>query len=189
MSLNEIFLPCLAWIEHLEGASESTNGNKYLDGHYIDSTFPNIYLNPAGITIIDKEWVWKEKIKLNVVVIRSIFIFLDRVDRAKYFSKHLQVRSLRKMIKLIAQSIGVTLTKDDFSDFIQLESEIQSLVYSAQTNLTIIRLQWVLFDSISYYFFYRLIGKGKIFNWPDEATRIEWGVTQYHKLLEEICSG
>jgi hypothetical protein len=33
------------------------------------------------------------------------------------------------------------------------------------------------------------LGKGKIFNWPDEATRVEWGVSQYYKLLEEIRSG
>lgn len=33
------------------------------------------------------------------------------------------------------------------------------------------------------------LGKGRIFNWPDEVTRIEWGFDQYHKLLEEIRSG
>ena len=32
------------------------------------------------------------------------------------------------------------------------------------------------------------LGKGKIFNWPNEETRIKWGFAQYHKLLEEIRS-
>jgi len=163
MSLSEIFLPCKLWIEYLESASKVTNGDKYLDGHYIDSIFSNIYLNENRLTIIDKEWIWKEKIKLNVIVIRAIFNFLHKIDRTKYFSKDLQSRSLKKAITLIAKSIGITLNKGNFSDFIQLESEIQSVVYSAQTNLTIIRLQWVLFDSNSYYFCYKLLRNGKIF--------------------------
>ncbi|MBT5826821.1 MAG: class I SAM-dependent methyltransferase [Gammaproteobacteria bacterium] len=163
MSLNEIFLPCKAWVEYLASVAEHSNGEKYLDGHYIDSIFPNIYLESTGITIIDKEWVWEDNIKLNVIVIRAIFIFLDRVDRAKYFSKHLQVRSLRKMIKLIAQSIGITLTKDDFSDFIKLESEYQSLVYNSQANETVIRLQLILFDCTSYYFVYKQYWQGRVF--------------------------
>ncbi|WP_300373435.1 hypothetical protein, partial [Methyloprofundus sp.] len=114
-------------------------------------------------TVIDKEWVWKEKIKLNIIVIRSVFIFLDQVDRAKYFSKDLQARSLKKMIILIAKSIGVTLKKSDFNDFVKLESEFQSIVYGSQASQTVIRLQLILFDSTAYYFIYKRYREGRVF--------------------------
>lgn len=32
------------------------------------------------------------------------------------------------------------------------------------------------------------LGKGKILNWPDEETKIEWGMSQYRSLLEEVQS-
>ncbi len=163
MSLSDIFLPCKAWIEFLDQESSPSNGDKYLDGHYIDSIFSNIYLDSNGITVIDKEWVWKEKIKLNIIVIRSVFIFLDQVDRAKYFSKDLQARSLKKMIILIAKSIGVTLKKSDFNDFVKLESEFQSIVYGSQASQTVIRLQLILFDSTAYYFIYKRYREGRVF--------------------------
>lgn len=160
MKLADMFLPCRTWIDFLENASECVNGNKYLGGEYIDCIFSNIYLDSAGISIIDKEWVWKEKIKFNVVVIRAFYMFFLKIENARHRSSALKVRSLKNLIFLIADSMGVKLGNRDFTDFIKLESEFQSLVYGSGLKYNTVILKWFLFDRFSFHLSRKLKGVG-----------------------------
>jgi len=156
MELADMFMPCRLWVDYLESVSEHVNGDKYLDGDYIDCIFSNVYLDSDGISIIDDEWVWGEKVKLNVVVIRSIYTFLRRIEKGRHLSKVLQVRSLKKLIFLVTESIGVKLNNRDFADFINVESEFQSLVNDSAKNRNAIMLKWILFDKPSFYYFRKI---------------------------------
>lgn len=144
--LRDMFGPCRVWLEFLESNSECTDGEKYLDGKYIDCNFSNVYLESGNVVLIDNEWVWEDRIRLNVIVVRAIFTFLRRIDNGRRLPKVLQVRSVRNLISSIAESIGVRLGKEDFSDFIKLESEFQSLVHGSEKRRNSRALHWILID-------------------------------------------
>jgi len=152
MNLSEMFKICRKWVEYLNGESEYINDVKYLDGKYIDCIWSNIYLNNNGISIIDQEWIWKEKIKLNVLIIRSIYTFLYRIKNTKYLSSVIKLKNLKKLISIIAESMGVELYKSDFTEFIKLESEFQSLVFGSEKKYNRLKLRWILFNQTSFYF-------------------------------------
>lgn len=163
MKLSSMFLPCRAWVEFLAGVSEHANGDRYVDGKYIDCIFSNVYLESGKIALIDHEWVWKERIKLNVVVIRAIFILLCRLENAKRRSRILQSRSWKRTIVLVADSIGVELSNGDFADFVRLESEFQSMVYGSARRRKASSLRWSLLDRPS------LLRFRKLRNWAGEV--------------------
>lgn len=55
------------------------------------------------------------------------------------------------MITLISESIGVKIDNRDFIDFVELESEFQSLIYRSGKKRNLLILQWILFDRMSFY--------------------------------------
>jgi SAM-dependent methyltransferase len=144
--LGDMFAPCRLWLDFLENQSEIINGEKYVDGEYIDCNFANAYLNSGKITLVDNEWIWEERIKVNVILIRALYTFLCRIDDTRRLPKVLQVRSYRRLIHRIAESIGANLSKDDFSSFINLESEFQSLVLDSDKRRNSRVLRWLLAD-------------------------------------------
>ena len=160
MKLEDIFMPCKVWVEFMKGKSEYSNGDRYLGGEYIDCLFSNVYLDSDGMSIIDEEWVWSEKVKLNVVVIRAIYTFFRRIEHTKSLSEYLQVRSLKRLIHVVADSIGVKLSNRDFTDFIRIESEFQALVNSTEKRRNAVVLRWILFDRPSYIILRKLRGGG-----------------------------
>jgi SAM-dependent methyltransferase len=153
MDIIEMFLPSKIWLEFLENKSESVNSVKYLEGKYIDCIWGNFYHQSNDDFIIDHEWVWKEKIKFNTIVVRAIFYFLERLHDTSNISKVLKVRSRKKMIMVISESIGVKLDNNDISEFIEFESYFQSLVYGSEKNLIMSSLQRALFATPLFYFF------------------------------------
>ncbi len=169
-SLIDIFMPCRIWVNHLSDVAVYDNGEKYLGGEYIDCVFSNIYLDSPGISIIDNEWIWSKRIKFNTVVIRSIYTFLRRIEDRGDITKLLKARSLKKLILLVAESMGVKLGRADFLDFIKLESEFQFLVHDAGKNRMAIMLQLILFDRPTFH------GLRKI-------KKISGKINQYNKRL------
>lgn len=153
MGVVEMFLPSKVWLEFLENKSASIDGAKYLEGKYIDCSWSNFYHHSNDDFIIDHEWVWKEKIKFNTVVIRTIFNFLGRLHDTSNISKVLKVRSRKKMIMLISESIGVKLGDNDIAEFIEFESYLQSLIHGSEKKLIMSSLQQVLFADTLFYFF------------------------------------
>ncbi|MGI9234478.1 MAG: class I SAM-dependent methyltransferase [Woeseiaceae bacterium] len=147
--LGEMFAPCRVWLDFLEDQSEIVDGEKYVDGSLIDCNFANAYLRSGKIVLVDNEWRWKERIRVNVIVIRAIFTFLLRIDDTRRLPEILQVRSYRRLISRIAESIGVNLSKNDFSRFVELESEFQSLVSNSNQQRNSRMCRWILADKPS----------------------------------------
>ena len=144
--LAEIFEPCKKWIELLVAESTINEGIRYLDGDNIDNIWSNSYLIDGECKIIDREWVWEEEIRMNVVVIRAIYDFLSRVEVSNLHSKSLSARSGRKMIKDIGLILGINLVAEDFSEFIRIESEISKVVSGINRLRQSFYLHWFLFD-------------------------------------------
>lgn len=151
MTLEEIFRPCKTWVDYLSSVADNSSGTNYLAGEYIDCIWSNVYRDSNGLSVIDKEWVWQEDIRLNVVVIRSIYIFLFRIKEADKFSAQLRIRSLRKLIVQIANTFGVTISDEDFSDFVIIESEFQSLIAGTDRKREKLVVRWLLLDKPSFY--------------------------------------
>ncbi len=150
--LESIFKPCKAWIEFLEGMSEFIGGDKYLSGEYIDCIWSNCFPDSVGITMIDKEWVWQEKIRMNIIILRSIFYFLYKLEKAPNLPKTLRMRNGKRLITLIAKNMGIDLKTEDFIDFLKLESNFLSIVFGSKQQRHAIVLGWLLLDRSSYYF-------------------------------------
>jgi SAM-dependent methyltransferase len=146
MSLTEMFRPGLAWINALKQCSDTTDNQTMLDGQYIDCIFRNVYFDETGIRFVDQEWVWNEPIRLEILVIRALYFFLSSVERSATHSPELRGRSMRKTIKAIADSWGLVLTSTDFSKFVHIESEFQSLASNVPAKRVKIQLVWSLID-------------------------------------------
>ena len=134
-SLSEIFGQCRGWTELLAGGSSLRQGVRYVDGEHIDSIWQNIYLVDGQLRIADREWVWKEPICLNVIVIRAIYNFLAQLERLPPFAEKLSAFSVRKIIRTIGEVLGVSLTSTDFDEFVNLEARLRASVYGCETVL------------------------------------------------------
>jgi hypothetical protein len=90
--------------------------------------------------------VWGDRLRLNVVVIRAIYVFLLRIGEAPYRSPVLRRRSGRQLIKSVARTLNVELSDADFSDFVSVESRLQSIAYGIDEARGRMFLRWFLRD-------------------------------------------
>lgn len=144
--LAEIVEPCQKWIELLVSESSIEDGVRYLDGAHIDSIWSNTYLVDGECRIVDREWIWEEKIQMNVVVIRAVYDFLSRLETIASHSNSLSARSGRKMIQDIGSAVGVNLVAEDFAEFIRIELEISWIVSGVNRRWHSFYLHWFLAD-------------------------------------------
>ena len=160
--LDVIFAPCSQWIDFLSEKSEVIDGVKMVDGSFIDCTFANAFIESGEISIIDWEWVWTEQLKMNVVVVRAIFLFLENLHRSKKGAKALGTRSTRKLIEQIALTMGIRVDRADFNEFVELESVLQSKVQGEREQRRRFILRWILFDGPSYRLACRILELGRM---------------------------
>jgi precorrin-6B methylase 2 len=133
-SIETLFRPCKQWIVALENIAVMDRGKKMLPGKYVDHIWRNTYPCDVGVDFIDEEWSWSEDIKLNVLLIRSIYWCLKDTECIDGIISELCIDNAKRLIKTIAKSLGITLSNSDFTSFIQLESEISSAVFGTNKN-------------------------------------------------------
>lgn len=146
LSLAEIFAPCRKFIELLISESSLQEGVRYVEGAHIDSIWSNAYIVGNTCKIVDKEWVWGHQIRVNVIIIRSVYNFLSKIDAVSLHTRALLGRSGKTLICDIASAFGVALVKQDFVEFIRLESEFQECVFGINKLRHAIYLRWFLMD-------------------------------------------
>jgi hypothetical protein len=144
-TLEQVFAPCRAWLELLRAGAERRGGEHFLPGEHLDSTWQNTYPTPTGYALIDREWVWAHEVRLPVIVIRAAYCFLFRVEGKLDAAPQLRGGG-RVLIRAIARTLGVELTSRDFSEFIALEAEFQSLAYGLDRRRLEVVLEWFLLD-------------------------------------------
>jgi hypothetical protein len=154
--LDKLFAPCTEWIDYLLEHCEEVEGVKMIDGSFIDCTFANVFIESGEVSIIDWEWDWTEKLGMNLVVVRAIFLFLAKLHDSEKGRKALGSGSTRKLIEQIALTMDIRLDQADFREFVELESTLQSIVLGERKERRRFMLRWVLWNRASY----RLVQKG-----------------------------
>jgi SAM-dependent methyltransferase len=148
-SLEQIFAPCRPWLELLRAYADLRDDEHILEGEHIDSTWQNAYPTATGCTLIDREWVWAQPIRLPVLVVRAIYLFLFGHEGKLAGAPQLRGGG-RPLIRSIARTLGVELTNRDFREFVALESEFQSLAYGLDRRRLGIVLRWFLLDRTTF---------------------------------------
>jgi len=128
ITMGEMFEPCRIWLETLKSMGSYQGDTLLLDGKYVDYLWHNSYVRNGKCIFIDHEMEWDGKISINVLLIRSIYTFLNDISSMTDLTKALRVASTRRLIGRIAESLGVTLTRNDFKEFCRLESTIAQTV-------------------------------------------------------------
>jgi 2-polyprenyl-3-methyl-5-hydroxy-6-metoxy-1,4-benzoquinol methylase len=157
LSFEELFSPCLIWLEKVRSLSTKKGDACTLAGSYIDCIWGNSFLQDAECRFIDREWEWKEEISVNLLVIRSIYELLNIIDSMSDINPRLNINSRKRLIKDIAKCLGVDIRNRDFEDFCKLEARLGNIVYGKSyfRCLIYIRLQlhnkciFSLFTSLS----------------------------------------
>ena len=155
LTIEEIFAPCRAWIGFLAGQASLRNGVRVLDGSHVDSIWQNVHLTAGELRIVDREWIWHEDIPLNVLIIRGIYYFFAGTAATSGVGKALKARSGRTLIERIAATLGVKLEPKDFDAFVELEVEIQHMVFGTDKKRQRTYLRWFLMDRTSLNLFRR----------------------------------
>ena len=129
ISVGELFHPCKIWLKTLRALSSKQGAAFLLDGKYIDCIWSNSFIDGEKCVFIDKEWEWNEKINLNVLFVRSVFMFVTDVSSLGDIVPLLKMNSMKRLIVKIANSLDVTLTDADFAEFCEIESQIMHEAY------------------------------------------------------------
>ena len=143
-TITEIFEPCRQWVDLLRGDSEMRDGVSWLDGAHIDSLWGNAYVSGRECRLIDREWVWSESVRMNVVLIRAIYDFLSRIETISPYPRALSASSGQSVIGDIAAALGERPTEEDFAEFIRIESEISWIVSGMSRSKQEFYIRWFL---------------------------------------------
>jgi hypothetical protein len=130
----------------LKSNAVDRGGVLFVDGTHIDIGWQNAYLSGEGVVFIDREFVLQDEVRMNALVIRSIYGFIMRLREDGRYSRALAERSGRSLIRKIAGVLGIDLEPADFDAFIDLECEFDSLIFDTDRTKQTAFLRWYLFD-------------------------------------------
>lgn len=143
-SLSDLLAPARPWIEHLRQLSHSRGSREILDGSLVDAIWANSYFENSTCTLIDQEWRWYKDLPLNVIVIRSIYDFLSRVEKLTAIPISLRKASGRSTITAMAAVLDVKLTEMDFAEFADLEADLAHAVTGVSRKSRALQIRWFM---------------------------------------------
>ncbi len=143
-TLEQVLAPAMNWKDSLTREAQTTDGVLWLNGSHVDSIWSNAYNSGEQCKIIDREWIWKDKIPLNVLVIRAIYDFLTKMEISGQGSPALAGASGRSLIRRMAAALRVHLSDSDFERFIQLESQLAFLATGSDPRKQTMFIKWFL---------------------------------------------
>lgn len=142
-TLERIFEPCRAWLDHLRKASVQEGGRDFLDGRFLDCIWSNYYPGSRDEPFVDREWRWAERLPVNAVVARAIYQFLTRCEDDA-LAAVLRGSSGGRLIRDIAATLGATLGDVELQEFVRLEASFQSAAYGVDPAHHATSLAWWL---------------------------------------------
>ena len=146
ITLEELFAPCQLWLKTLNTLMYREGDTLFLDGKYVDCIWSNSYIHDGDCVFIDHEWEWAEPIKINVIVIRAIYIFLDEISSMIDLNPILNISSRKVLISRIAKTLGIEVNKKDFMEFADLEAEIAHTVFGANRTKNRFYIKFILWN-------------------------------------------
>lgn len=146
LGVSEIFAPCKPWLDLLRADGSEQGGRLTIDGAHVDSIWRNVYITNDSCKLIDREWVWRERIPLNVVVIRAIYDFLSDIETGSAGRLKQFPRSGVGTIRGIASALGVALNDRDFKDFVSVEAVLSANISGTSSTAHARTIRWFLCD-------------------------------------------
>jgi SAM-dependent methyltransferase len=178
ITIEELFKPCKIWLQKLESFSSVHLGRFMIDGKHVDSIWGNTFIKNSECYFIDDEFIWHEKIAINVLIIKSVYNLLYDIRNMNDLRFPLNLNSTKKSIRIIAESFGIKLKRKDFKEFCKIESEIAHIVYGANTQRSTFYINLLLFNKTIF------IWLEKINKWYKNVFRILH--TKMYVILEKI---
>jgi SAM-dependent methyltransferase len=123
ITLDELFAPCEPWLRKIRSLASLEKGEMVVAGRYLDCTWGNSFVEDGGCVLIDQEWAWNRPIRLNALVVRSIYHFLHTIRNTSELNSQLARSSTRPLITRIASCLGFKIEARDFREFAALEAE------------------------------------------------------------------
>jgi SAM-dependent methyltransferase len=148
-SLADIFAPSKPWLDRLASTTSDVRGRRILGGEHVDSIWSNAYVADGECHFIDREYVWKMPLPMNVVVIRAIYNLLVKLEDGLPVAHALEARSGRRLISDVGATMGVELSAVDFDDFVSVETELQWQVFGIPKHRHVTYLRWYFMDRTS----------------------------------------
>jgi hypothetical protein len=179
VSIAELFTPCKIWLKQLKSISLFQENELWLDGKYVDCIWRNSYIQGNQCLFIDQEWEWEDKIRLKIIVIRSIYLLFNDLSSLSGISPVLKKRSMKRLICTIAETIGIKIDNKDFNEFYQLHAEIMNIAYGSNKTIKIFAMKLKLWNRPLFSFFHTLTVK------INAATQILTKITD--RLLRKIA--
>jgi SAM-dependent methyltransferase len=141
--VDEIFSPCRSWVDYLTREAVLQDGVRMLNGAFVDSIWQNVYFEGESVRLVDQEWVWPTDIPLNQILIRGIYYFFAG---APPLGSALGIRSGRRLIERVGGVLGLSFKSEDFDAFVEMEAELQSVVFGTDKRKQRAYLRWFLLD-------------------------------------------
>lgn len=121
-SLTDIFRPAHTWLQALRQQASLSDGSLWLPGYYLDATWQNAFIDAGLCRFIDLEWRWHQPIPLSTVLIRSMTYLLDAAEQRSAVDARLRPTSRKRLMRAIAATLGVTLTRSDFHAYQHIDA-------------------------------------------------------------------
>ena len=130
--LGDLLAPCEIWMRKIQSIAVMKAGESVVDGRYVDAIWANSFVKDGECVFIDKEWLWKGEIRVNVLVVRSAYYFLNEVRGMRDLNEQLAKGGTQAIIRKIGRVLGVEIGPNDWRDFLELESKFVGTVTAAK---------------------------------------------------------
>jgi SAM-dependent methyltransferase len=128
IAFGELFEPCALWMRKIRSVATMKSGELVVDGRYVDSSWANSFVRDGDCVFIDNEWVWKEEIRVNVLVVRNAHYLLNEVRGMRDLNPQLSQSGEKSLVARIGRELGVEITRRDWQDFRKLEAGFTATV-------------------------------------------------------------
>lgn len=112
-----------------KGVNSDSPGDGFLDGKVLDYHWQNSLIDGSGVTFIDGEWVWKQKLDPVWLIYRVVERFVD--DELFYihrWNSTCNSISCYSLMKVVAKIVGVKVTMKSLIQAITQENRLQEVV-------------------------------------------------------------
>ncbi|MCA9324584.1 class I SAM-dependent methyltransferase [Candidatus Saccharibacteria bacterium] len=130
-----------SWCDYVRGFSLAGG---FVSGELVDATWSNVFVQGGSCKVIDAEWVWGQPVKFEVLFIRASYLFLREANLLVPKGGLTKYRSGKSQIDRLGRILDIKISRQDFEDFIDLESDFSHLALGTRRYLTQFRLRCFL---------------------------------------------
>jgi SAM-dependent methyltransferase len=128
ITFGELFEPCALWMQKIRSIASTKSGELVVNGRYVDCSWANSFVRDGECVFIDCEWVWKEEIRVNTLVVRNAHYLLNEIRGMRDLNPQLSQVGTKALVAKIGCELGVEITGRDWEEFRRLEAAFTQTV-------------------------------------------------------------